>query len=75
MAIMTGTLIKDVLSVTTLTTLVKKNRAIKAENLAPAARESAAKTPAKSASDVAAKPRLFGHHAHQNRRLPVIGGW
>jgi hypothetical protein len=34
-AIMTGTVIKDVLPVTTLTTLVKKNTAIKTESLAP----------------------------------------
>jgi hypothetical protein len=34
-AIMTGTVIKDVLPVTTLITLVKKNTAIKTESLAP----------------------------------------
>jgi len=34
-AIMTGTVIKDVLPVTTLITLVKKNTAIKRESLAP----------------------------------------
>jgi hypothetical protein len=34
-AIMTGTVIRDVLPVTTLITLVKKNTAIKTESLAP----------------------------------------
>jgi hypothetical protein len=34
-AIMTGTVIKDVLPVTTLITLVKKNTAIKTVSLAP----------------------------------------
>ena len=34
-AIMTGTVIKDVLPVTTLITLVKKDTAIKTESLAP----------------------------------------
>jgi hypothetical protein len=34
-AIMTGTVIKDVLPVTTLITLVKKNTAIRTESLAP----------------------------------------
>jgi hypothetical protein len=34
-AIMTGTVIKDVLPVTTLITLVKKHTAIKTESLAP----------------------------------------
>jgi hypothetical protein len=37
-AIMTGTVIKEVLPVTTLMTLVKKNTAIRTESLAPGTR-------------------------------------
>jgi hypothetical protein len=37
-AIITGTVIKDVLPVTTLIALVKQNSAIKTESLAPATR-------------------------------------